>query len=148
AGGDIPSAEREYLYLVGTEGNSSNGILLKMDVGVLDMPALVGRRRTVNDPRAVRLASVFQAPFLKQYAVVAGRGNGDVEIVDVTARVAELPQAGAIDGVGPAVGVDVEAMPLDRLVGFDGKPLKDVSHEGARLFTRAEIDRILRARLR
>jgi hypothetical protein len=39
-------------------------------------------------------------------------------------------------------------MPLDRLVGFDGTPLKDVSHEGARLFSRREIERILRAEVK
>ena len=59
-----------------------------------------------------------------------------------------FPQAGVVDGTGGARGIDLEGMPLDRLVGFDGKPLKDVSHEGARLFTRAEIVRILRAEVK
>ena len=42
----------------------------------------------------------------------------------------------------------VEAMPLDRLVGFDGRPLKDVSHVRSRLLTRKEIIRILRAEVK
>ena len=147
-GGDIASAERDYLYLVGAEARSSNGLLLKLDVTLPDTPAAVGRRRTVDDPRAIRIARVFQAPFLKLYAVVAGRGQGDVEIADVTGRLGEIPQAGLVEGVGPATALDLEVMPLDRLVGFDGKPLKDVSHEGARLFTRDEIARILRAEVR
>jgi len=147
-GGDIPSREREYLYIVGTEGSSSNGTLVKMEVGEPESSYVVATRRTVNDPRAVRIARVYQAPFLKQFALVAGRGNGDLEIADVTGRTNPIPQAGAIDGVGPAVGVDLEYLPLDRLVGFDGLPLKDVSHEGARLFTSKEIARILFAEVK
>ncbi|MCZ6785927.1 MAG: hypothetical protein O7E54_02060 [Planctomycetota bacterium] len=145
-GGDIPSRERDYLYVVGTATNS-NGILVKIDVTNPLAPQPVGQRRTVNDPRAVRIARVFQAPFLKQYAIVVGRGRGDVEIADVTGRGA-LPQAGVVAGVGPSIAVDCESMPLDRLIGFDGKPLKDVSHEGARFFTMDEIARILRAEVR
>jgi len=148
AGGDIPSAEREYLYLAGTEGASSNGVLWKLDVSVPDAPELAGSRRTVDDPRAVRIACVFQAPFLKQFAIVAGRGRGNVEIVDVTARVPSLPQAGVVDAPGRSTGVDIESFPLDRLVGFDGRPLKDVSHPGARLLTRREIERILHTEVR
>ncbi|HEX5137356.1 MAG TPA: hypothetical protein VFY93_10305 [Planctomycetota bacterium] len=148
AGGDIPSGEHEYLYVVGTQNASSNGVLWKLDVDVPETPQLVGSRGTVDDPRAVRIASVFQAPFLKQFAIVAGRGRGNVEIVDVTARVAQLPQAGLVDAAGRATGVDVESFPLDRLVGFDGKPLKDVSHPGARLLSRPEIERILHAEMR
>jgi hypothetical protein len=144
AGGDIPSAERDYLYLVGTNRNSSNGQLIKLDVSNPDAPAPVGSRRTVNDPRAVRIARVFQTPFLKQFAIVAGRGQGNLEICDVTARGGPIPQAGVVEGAGRAVGVDLEQVPLDRLVGFDGKPLKDVSHAGSRLLTRREIIRILR----
>ena len=59
-----------------------------------------------------------------------------------------MPMVRLVDGTGGARGIDLEGMPLDRLVGFDGKPLKDVSHEGARLFTREEIARILRAEVR
>jgi len=148
AGGDIPSAEREYLYVVGTQGRSSNGVLWKLDVGVPGVPQRVGAKGTVDDPRAVRIASVFQAPFLKQFAIVAGRGAGNVEIIDVTQRVESLPQAGLIAAAGRATGVDIEYFPLDRLVGFDGKPLKDVSHPEARLLTRSEIERILHAEVR
>ena len=96
----------------------------------------------------VRIARVYQAPFLKQFAVVVGRGNGNVEISDVSERAARIPLAGVIDGTGPAVGVDLESMPLDRLVGFDGRRLKDVSHVNSRLLTRREIVRILRAEVK
>ena len=138
--------ERDYLYFVGTQ-NNSNGILGKLDVTRPLEPRLTATRRTVNDPRAVRIARVYQAPFLKQYAIVVGRGRGDVEIVDVTLR-NPITQAGVVAGVGPAVGLDYEFMPLDRLVGFDGKPLKDVSHPGSRFLTRKEIQRILAAEVR
>lgn len=148
AGGDIPSAEREYLYVVGSPANSSNGVLLKVDVSLVEMPVIVATRRTVSDPRGVRIARVYQAPFLKQFAVVVGRGNGNVEICDVTERTGRIPQAGVIDGTGPAVGVDLEFMPLDRLVGFDGRRLKDVSHVNSRLLSRSEIIRILRAEVK
>jgi len=142
AGGDIPSAEREYLYVVGTD-RGQNGRLVKLDVSNPEAPVLAGTRRTVMDPRGVEIASVFQPPFLKQYAVVAGRGGGYVEIVDVTERRRELPRVALVEGTGPVAGVDLEVMPLDRLVGFDGKPLKDVSHPGSRLLTRKEMIRIL-----
>jgi len=148
AGGDIPSAEREYLYVVGSPRNSSNGLLIKVDVSHVEMPQIVGTRGTVNDPRGVRVARVYQAPFLKQFAVVVGRGNGNVEICDVSGRDTRIPQAGVIDGTGPAVGVDLETMPLDRLVGFDGRRLKDVSHPRSRLLSRSEIIRILRAEVK
>ncbi len=113
-----------------------------------DRTVVAGARRTVNDPRGIRIARVFQTPFLKYYAIVAGRGQGDVEIADVTPRQAAIAQVAVITGVGRSYGVDLETMPLDRLVGFDGKPLKDISHEGARYFTRKEIERILRAEVR
>jgi len=148
AGGDIPSAEREYLYLVGTAVNSSNGSLLKFDVSDPTRPTRTALRRTVTDPRGVRIARVYQAPFLKQFAIVVGRGQGDVEICDVTKRDGQIPQAGVVRGVGPARGIDIEGMPLDRLVGFDGVPLKDVSHPGSRLLTMKEIVRILRAEVK
>ena len=51
---------------------------------------------------------------------------------------------GTITGTGPVVGLDLESFPLDRLVGFDGEPLKDVSHPKSRLLTKKEIARILR----
>ncbi|MEM8883725.1 MAG: hypothetical protein AAGD14_06650 [Planctomycetota bacterium] len=147
-GGDIPSAEREYLYVVGTGVGNSNGALLKLDVTQPDRATIAGTRQTVNDPRSVRIARVYQTPFLKLYAVVGGRGNGGVEISDVTPRQPQIQQVALLNGVGPTYGIDLETMPLDRLVGFDGKPLKDVSHEGARYLTRREIERILRAELR
>jgi hypothetical protein len=146
-GGDLPSAEREYLYLAGTDFRSGQGALLKIDVSVPSAPQLAGRRRTVDDPSAVRIARVYQPPFLKLYALVAGRGEPSIEIADVLGR-GELPRAGAVEGAGSCTGLDLEVFPLDRLVGFDGAPLKDVSHEGARLFTRDEIARILRAEVR
>jgi len=147
-GGDIPSVEREYLYVVGTNPGNSNGTLLKLDVTRPDRAVYAGTRRTVNDPRGVRIARVYQAPFLKQYAIVAGRGQGDVEISDVTPRGGQIAQVALIAGVGRSYGLDIETMPLDRLVGIDGKPLKDVSHPGARYFTRKEIERILRTEVR
>jgi len=147
-GGDIPSVEREYLYVVGTNRGNSNGTLLKYDVTRPDRPAVVATRRTVNDPRAVRIARVYQAPFLKQYAIVAGRGQGDVEVSDVTPRSGAIAQVALIAGVGRSYGLDLETMPLDRLVGFDGKPLKDVSHPGARYLSRKEIERILRVEIK
>ena len=147
AGGDIPSAERDYLYVVATSQASSNGDLFKIDVTDPELPRLTGRRRTVSDPRAVRIARVYQPPFLKQFAIVAGRANDSVEITDVTDRT-NLTQAAVVEGTGRVVGVDCESFPLDRLVGFDGKPLKDVSHPRSRYLTRKEIERILRVEIR
>ena len=40
-------------------------------------------------------------------------------------------------------GLDLERILLDRMVDEDGVQIKDVSHEGARPFNRAEIERIL-----
>ncbi len=147
AGGDIVSAERDYLYVVSTSQASSNGDLFKMDVTDPEQIRLTGRRRTVTDPRGVRIARVYQPPFLKQFAIVAGRANDSVEITDVSDR-SNLTAAGVVEGTGRVVGVDIESFPLDRLVGLDDKPLKDVSHPRSRYLTRKEIERILRVELK
>jgi hypothetical protein len=45
-------------------------------------------------------------------------------------------------------GACVEEFPLDRLVDARGKPLKDISHEGARYLSPEEIRRVLSAPVR
>ena len=40
-------------------------------------------------------------------------------------------------------GLDLERVRLDRMVDEDGNQIRDVSHDGARTFTRAEIETIL-----
>ncbi len=66
----------------------------------------------------------------------------------MTPRGGPISQVALIAGVGRSYGIEIETMPLDRLVGIDGKPLKDVSHPGARYFRKKEIERILRAEVR
>jgi hypothetical protein len=98
-GGDIPSAERDYLYVVGTNARSSNGVLLKVDVTDPLAYAVTASRGTVTDPRAVRVARVYEAPFLKQYAIDRGRDAA------AGADPADRPRGGrrARGGGGPRV---------------------------------------------
>ena len=44
-------------------------------------------------------------------------------------------------------GLAVEEMAFDRLIDWDGRPEKDISHPGARYFSRPEALKILRAPL-
>jgi len=148
AGTETVAAEREYLYLVGTVPGSQAGRLVKLDITDPDHPALAGSRGTVNSPKGVEIARILQPPFLKQFAVVAGRGRGNVEICDVTARIKAIPRTALLPAAGAAAGVDLEVFDLDRLVGFDGKPLKDIPQAGARFFSRKEIARLLAVKVK
>ena len=93
----------------------------------------------VTDFRAV---NAFEPPANKLY-VYAALGGAGCAIVDWS----DLEAPVVIDTLPIPVtsGVDVERIQLDRLVDEEGNQIKDTSHDGARTFTRAEIERILGA---
>ena len=63
-------------------------------------------------------------------------------VTDVT--ISERPnQIGAFPALVNAYVVAVEEFSLDRTIDEQGRPLKDVSHEGSRWLNRNEVSRIL-----
>jgi len=77
--------------------------------------------------------------------VLVGGATG-LEIVEVT-RPSEPVSRGAVSIPGTAAAA-MEEFPLDRMIDSRGKPLKDVSHEGARYLNAEELRRVLTAPVR
>jgi hypothetical protein len=143
-GGDIPTQENDYAwFLVETmREEQSYGLLATLRVTDPVRPEFRGVtrsfRRSVAD---LALARVYNAPFLQHFALVAGdRGLG---ILDVT-KSGEVQTLATIP-MRDARAVALEEFAFDRLVDEAGTPQKDISHEGARYLSKAEIERVLRA---
>jgi hypothetical protein len=137
-GGAIPSQERDFAFVLYDEGGPPS--LLALDVTNPAEPAFRGKVELRADARSLQVARVYNPPFLQTFVVTVGQ-NG-TQIVDVSkpdrpALVASLNEPRA------AWSVALEEFPLDRTVDADGRPIMDVSHEGARWFDRAEFDRAL-----
>ena len=136
-GGAIASDERDFAFVLYAD---SSPHLLVLDVtdpsfarfkGAVDLPA---------DTRAIRVARAYNPPFLQSCVVALGASG--TQIVDVSkpdrpAIVASINQ--------PVAGyaLDLEEFPLDRTVDADGKPIMDVSHEGARWLDQQEFLRVI-----
>jgi hypothetical protein len=147
-GGGIPSRERDLAFAL------TQGAVVLVDVSDTDLLSM----RAPGEPErpvagAVRLPGgetslvplrAYNPPFLQTHLAIVGPAG--THFVEVT-RPGEPVLRGTVPGVGLA-GVAVEEFPLDRMVDARGRPLKDVSHEGARHFTRDEAIRILRAPVR
>ncbi len=148
-GGGIASAERDYLYAVaGERGNEDRqqAYLIIVDVTNPEGPPNVRGTVQVYGAQTIAITRAYNPPFVQTFALVAG-GPG-AAVVDVTRSDAPMVLA----RLGPeelrgVVDVAVEEMAFDRLVDWDGRPEKDISHPGARYMAREEILRILRAPL-
>jgi hypothetical protein len=149
-GGGVPSVERDYLY-VGVEeerANKDTTFLVTLDVTDPARPQPRGRVKLPNgDLRALRLAHVYNPPFVQSFVLTAGQRAG--VIVDVSRSEGQLTVVGRVGGeqMREFTSVAVEEMAFDRLVDWDGRPEKDISHPGARYFSREEALRLLRAPL-
>lgn len=141
-GGAIPSRERDLLFAAA--GAPPRRSLAVIDVSDPAIPTLAGTADLRADVRSIRLARVYNAPFLQTF-VLAG-GAEALQIVDVS-RPSKPSVAATLATVRQARDVDVEEFPLDRAVDADGKPVLDVSHEGARWPSQSEYLRILGAPL-
>jgi LVIVD repeat-containing protein len=143
-GGDLPTEENDYAYLLAETMREGQpyGVLVTVRVTDPTRPEIRGIARTFRRSVAdLALARIYNAPFLQHLALVAGdRGLG---ILDAT-KSAEVETLATIP-MREARAVAVEEFPFDRLVDESGRPLKDISHEGARYLSKAEIEKVLRA---
>lgn len=140
--GTIPTQESDYFFATVVAENRSQGRLFAVLVDDPRLPKLVGSARTGVYPAAIAIVNLYNPPFLQHFALVAG---GDLfEAVDVS-KPAQSMSVGQFAGLRGAAAVAVESMPLDRLIDESGRAWKDISHEGARFFSRLEVDKILRA---
>lgn len=139
--GAIPTEENDYLYVTAVTRNRVQSRLFVVKVTDPRRPQPVGDARIGPAPADVQLMHLYNPPFLQSYAFIAG-GNV-IEMVDVSKS--KNPEGvGQFGGLLGAGSIAVEAMPLDRLVDEAGSPVKDISHDASRFFSRQEIDKILR----
>lgn len=139
-GGGIASKERDLAVLVTPEA-----------LGLLDVsdtvgpPVLVAARQVPGGgARSLRIHRTYNPPFLQAFAVV-GAANA-VHLFELT-----RPSEPALRATVPALGgglVSAEEFPLDRMIDSRARPLKDVSHEGARYLDAEEARRVLTAPVR
>jgi len=140
-GGEIPTEENDYAYVAVGTGREEAGQLVVVRITDPENPRPVSQRPIQTGPEHVALARVYNPPFVQTFAFVSGpRGVFPVD-VSRSAQPEVLPRLPAIPG-GRALAA--EEFPFDRLVDEDGRPLKDISHEGARFFTRGERMGLLR----
>lgn len=141
--GAIPTAENDYLFFTARVANNpNNGRVAALQITDPARPKVIGATNIGPLPADVRVMNLFNPPFLQTFLLVAG---GDrIEIVDAS-KSDGLEVVGQFGGMSGARSVALESMPLDRLVDESGRAWKDISHEGARYFSRLEIDKILRA---
>lgn len=140
-GGAIPSRERDILFV--GHGSPVPGVSL-FDVSDPVVPQFVGTARLAEAPRSIRVLRAYNPPFLQSYVVAAHRGG--VQMVDVS-RPSRPAVAASVPGAPLSISVDLEEFPLDRAVDADGRPILDVSHEGARWLDQREFLRVLAAPL-
>jgi len=159
-GGRIPTVEHDYLYVV-FEGRrrgeqDPQARLAVVRVTDPERPEGVGQVELPRGAQRLDVLAIYNPPFLQPYLVAATPEGG--AIVDVS-RSAQAALGGRLYSMTkPAYGqgepqripwfdAAVEAFPLDRLVDETGAPEKDVSHEGARFLDRAELEKVLGAKL-
>lgn len=128
------SIEKEFLFVA-----DGGGGLMVVDVTTPWLPQPIQTVSTFSPATDVFVANALEPPVNRLYAYVAA-GSGcfiyDASTPSAVSTVAVVP-------VPVSGGLDLERIDLDRLVDEDGLQIKDVSHDGARTFDRAEIERIL-----
>ncbi|MCI0586616.1 MAG: hypothetical protein L0323_07230 [Planctomycetes bacterium] len=139
-GGAIPTEENDYLYhLVEREGG--RGALQVLRISNPERLFATGERPILGRVSSLTLARVYNAPYVQTFALVGSdRGLFPVD-VSRSAQPEVLPSLPGVTRVGAAA---VEEFAFDRMVDEEGRALKDISHEGARFFTRGEIAKLLR----
>ena len=136
-GGALPTDERDYAFVLFFDGGQK---LLLLDVTDPSQSKFKGVVALANQTRSIRVARVYNPPFLQTFVVTAGATG--TQIVDVT----KPDQPAVVASVNvPILGyaLELEEFPLDRTMDADGKPIMDVSHEGARWLDQQEFERVL-----
>ncbi|MSR47059.1 MAG: hypothetical protein EXS13_08340 [Planctomycetes bacterium] len=142
-GGDIPTEEHDYaLFAVQPlEETMTPGALAIVRITDPEAPKSVAATPMPDGAFRLATAAWYQPPFLRRYALVAGRNATAVVETSASDKPALV---GTLFGEALRVrDVVVEEFPLDRMVDEAGKTLKDISHEGSRYFDLAEITRLL-----
>jgi hypothetical protein len=146
-GGDIPTEEHDYaLFAVQPlEETMTPGALLSVRVTEPMAPKVVAGTPAPDGAFRFATAAWYQPPFLRRYALVAGREA--VAVLDLSAS--DKPVlVGTLFGEGLRVrDLVVEEFPLDRMIDESGRQLKDISHPQSRFFSIEEATRILRVPL-
>jgi hypothetical protein len=141
-GGGIASREVDFAFVL-----SGNGVIL-LDVSNTAGPPVLRSASPagngIDAARGIKVTRVYNPPFLQTYVLVAG--SGGLGVVEVTSPAA--PVVRATVRIPGTAAVSAEEFPLDRMIDSRGRPLKDVSHEGARYLDAAEIRRVLTAPVR
>ena len=130
-----PSREHDYLYVAaGMSG------LRVYDITMPDAIAEMGALGLGGSARDVDVTSQMNPPGTDDYALVANDLAG-VQVIDVTD-----PLNPTLRGAAPAAGatrVFVDVQQLDRFIDEQGNELKENSHPGIQVLSRAEIVSIL-----
>ena len=146
-GGDIPTEEHDYaLFAVQpVEEGMTPGALAIVRITEPTVPKATGVTPMPDGAFRLATAAWYSPPFLRRYALVAGRNA--VGVVETSAS--DKPVLlGTLFGEAVRVrDLVVEAFPLDRMVDESGRMVKDVSHEGARFLDLQEMLRVLRVPL-
>lgn len=140
-GGAIPSRERDLLLVATNAPFQGVGIF---DVAEPAAPVYVGGSSLRGPTRALRALRVYNPPFVQTFLLSAD--SLGMQITDIS-RPSAPAAAGDVAVQGGLAALDVEEFPLDRAVDADGKPILDVSHEGARWLSQDEFLRVLNAPL-
>jgi hypothetical protein len=136
-GGAIPTDERDCAFVLFEEGGPN---LLVLDVTDPTQSKFKGVVALRPQTRAIRVARVYNPPFLQTFVVAVGTLGA--QIVDVSKPDAPTVVA-SLNTPLDAYALELEEFPLDRTVDADGKPIMDVSHEGARWLDQQELERVL-----
>ena len=144
--GGEPLAERDYLYVLQESGR---GDVRRSRVTLFDVsdPTRVPETREQrtfaaagNASEELTVVDFYNPPIRQRMLFVAGEAG--VYLSDATLS-SEPRQLGVVPGLQAAYAVAVEEFPLDRMIDEQGRPLKDISHEGSRWLRRGEIERLL-----
>lgn len=148
-GGGFKSQERDYCYLHVEAGSQDNR---QQRIQVLDISDPLRPRRAQGNPRVyggpgkLVVFRAYNAPFLSHFVVSAGSG-GVGTLVDVGKMRTGAAIANVWEGLPGLRDLVFEEFAFDRLQDERGQPIKDISHEGCRYLTKAELLKVLRVQV-
>ncbi len=143
--GQRPTVERDVATLLLVAADGERAVTALLDVTDPGKPVFlsrvnIGRNTGLPPASGLALLRSFNPPVLVTQVLVAGEGG--LQFQDVT-RLDEGRNGPLLPGVEGARDVAVEAFAFDRMLDETGRQLKDISHDGARFLTTAEIHRML-----
>ncbi len=133
-GGAIPTQERDFVFAI------NNNALALVDVTDPTAPQFKGAVGIAAGARSLRVARIYNPPFLQTMVIVTG--NAGVQIIDVT-RPTKPEIVATLNTAIESFDLALEEFPLDRTVDSTGAPIMDVSHADARWLSQAEFLRVM-----